>query len=125
MWISFNMTTEAIVKRAKTCTRRSWKASHAAKFKKGDQVDAYDKRPQWGGRKIAVIELLEDPKKSRYCDVGTQDWIEEGFDYMSRRKLLVGKEKPAEIFARWCEDTSYCYVIRFKIVRLIEEGKDG
>jgi len=128
MWISFNMTTEALLADAKIRTRRGWKSVHAARFHTGDLVDAYDKRPQWGGRKIAVIELLADPKKMRYCDVSHDDWIMEGLDWIARRKMKVGKETPGELWARWRSSDTACWVITFKVVEkvmAVEEETGG
>lgn len=128
MIISFVMTTEALLADAKIRTRREWKDSHAARFHKGDLVDAYDKRPQWGGRKIAVIKLLADPVKKRYCDVSHDDWIMEGLDWMARRKMKVGKETPGELWARWRTSDVECWVITFKVVEkvvAVEEKTGG
>jgi len=40
-------------------TRREWSDAHAAKFKRWDLVDAYDRSPRFKGKKVATIRILE------------------------------------------------------------------
>lgn len=65
MYISFAWTTPALLARAKSATRRMWAPSHAAKFRAGQIVDAYDRSPRLGGRRVATIRIARDPWKQR------------------------------------------------------------
>ncbi len=58
MIISFAWTTAALLEGRKTVTRREWTDKHAAKFKPGDLVDAWDKSPRFKGKKVAVIRIV-------------------------------------------------------------------
>ncbi len=58
MIISFAWTTPALLAGKKTVTRREWSDKHAAKFKPGDLVDAWDKSPRFKGKKVAVIRIV-------------------------------------------------------------------
>lgn len=59
--ISFAWTTDALLSGNKTVTRRNWKTSYAAQFKKDDLVYAYDKRPDFGGKPVALLRLTQTP----------------------------------------------------------------
>ena len=58
MILSFGWTASAIRKRLKTVTRRDYDDAYMAKFKPGALVDAYDKSPRVGGKKIATIRIV-------------------------------------------------------------------
>ncbi len=58
MIISFAWITPSLLARLKDVTRREWSDAHAAKFKPGDLVDAWDKSPRFKGKKVAVIRIV-------------------------------------------------------------------
>lgn len=120
MWLSFAWTKEPLVAREKTVTRRSWKPEYAAKFKRGDLVQAYDRRPSWGGQPIALLQLTADPRSESTGRIPNADWEREGFMYMHQMGLNVGKETPLEIWKRWQEEPEDMYVIRFNVVEVYD-----
>jgi ASCH domain len=64
MIISFAKTTGALLDGKKTVTRRDWPDSHAAKFKPGAVVIAYDKQPMYGGEPVARIKIVSIRRES-------------------------------------------------------------
>jgi hypothetical protein len=78
MIISFNWTVGAFLQGKKTVTRRFWKSKYAAKFHEGDIVDAYDKSPRNGGKKIGHIRLTKDPYKQPLENMTEEDFQREG-----------------------------------------------
>jgi hypothetical protein len=116
--ISFALTTEALLAGRKTVTRRLWKDSHAARFKKGDICQAYDKAAYLGGKPVGLIRLTCDPYKERTCLIPASDWEAEGFAYMAERGILLGKEETvAKRWKAWKLDRSLeAYVVRFELV---------
>ena len=78
MIISFAWTTGAFLSGTKTVTRRSWNVKYAEKFHAGDIVDAYDKSPRSGGKKIGWIRLTKTPYRQRLSDMPDDHFEREG-----------------------------------------------
>jgi len=69
MWISFAYSIDEVRSGVKTSTIRLWADKHAAKFKAGDLVKAYDKNPRNGGKPRAVIRITKAPFKGMLHDL--------------------------------------------------------
>lgn len=89
-WISFAYTTPALLAGAKTTTYREWSDDYAARFKRGELVKAYDKRPQWGGKRIATIRI-KSVKKIAHRDIPIDDYEREGFAWMCENQDKLNK----------------------------------
>lgn len=75
MIISFAWTTQALLAGRKTVTRREWTDGHAAKFKPGDLVDAWDKLPRCkGSKKVAVIRIISIKRSLLSLMLGDLVW---------------------------------------------------
>lgn len=86
-YISFAWTTPAVLAAAKTVTRRNWTGRHRAQFSAGQLVDAYDKSPRNGGRKVATIRLTEEPYTEQLRNFPLEDFDAEGFAYLAERRI--------------------------------------
>ena len=119
--MSFSWTTPALLARQKSVTRRDWKDSYARQFKKGDLVQAYDKSPRYGGKKVGVIRLTEDPKKemSNLVEDKLDEYVNEGFYYLKKR---FNTRDTDDIFNDWVWNPRPLWVVRFEVVSL--EGND-
>lgn len=118
MIISFAYTTPAVRAGEKTCTRRDWKDDYAKRFREGQLLQGFNLSPRYGGHRFCFIELTEKPYKERYCQVPDDDWYKEGFDYMEKHGLLVGKFTPAVVWETWRKSQGSCWVVRFKIISI-------
>lgn len=124
MIISFGWTTPALVAGHKTVTRRDWNPKHAAKFKAGMLVDAWNTSPRnvhMNPHKVAVIRLTRDPYLQRTRQAPIEDWDAEGFEYLSERGVLVGGKTPETLWNEWHQhdNTNELYVVRFEVVEVL------
>lgn len=69
MWISFRYSLPEVLDGSKISTMRPWADKHAAKFKEGDMVRAYDRNPRNGGKPKAVIRITRAPFKGTLHDL--------------------------------------------------------
>lgn len=115
-FISFAHTTPALLAGRKTVTRREWTDRHAKQFHEGDIVDAYDKSPRNGGRKVARIRLTQKPYQERYCDVLAPDFESEGFAYIKEQGGKVLGKSVDDLWEAWRSEKSWCWVVRFELV---------
>lgn len=125
MIISFAHTTKALLAGEKTCTRRNWAEKHAAKFKAGMLVDAWNTTPRnvrGNPHKVAVIRLTHDPYQEmsnlvenggRYGD----DYAAEGFAYLDslgQQGLVDG------ILLDWETRPRLLWVVRFELAEVVQ-----
>ena len=79
--ISFGWTWPALLAEPplrKTVTRRDWNVEYALRFK-GDLIQAFDKSPRFGGKKIATIRLIRSPYNEPIDLMPDSDYEAEGF----------------------------------------------
>lgn len=129
MIISFAHTTPALLAGAKTLTRRTWTAGHAARFRAGMLVDAWDQVPRVrGARKVGVIRITRDPwiQNSRY--LSEEDYIREGFAWLDAHRHdsswltdLAGISW-RQSFETWRALAEDYWVIEFELVACADRG---
>ena len=76
--MSFAWTIEPLLAGLKTNSRRFWSDSYAQKFHKGILVQAYDKSPRCGGKRIAIIRLTAELYRQKLSKMTDEDEIKEG-----------------------------------------------
>jgi len=117
--ISFSLTLDAFLAGVKTVTRRAWKAHYAARFRQGDILYAYDRRPDFGGKPVALIRLTQTPHRQSTAKTPDRDWFGEGFDYLQKRGKKVNGLTPREFWARWKEKPEDLWVVRFEVLEYL------
>ena len=115
--ISFTFTKDAFLAGAKTCTRRQWKDSYALSIKPGDIMQAYDKVPFVGGKKIGEIEIVSIAKEP-IADMPVFDFAAEGFEWLRENGIYQAKGFPYDFtwegFQKWHHSGKEYWVVRFK-----------
>lgn len=114
--ISFAWTTPALIAGHKTCTRRDWRDDYAARFEAGALVAAYDRSPRFKGRQVATIKLTQNPYKESTADMPEDDWIAEGFAYMTYNGKQLKGLTPRQVWETWRADPLELWVVRFELV---------
>lgn len=118
MYISFAWTTAAYQARRKKCTRRRWPKHYAARFHKGDLVEAYDRNPRNGGQKVGVIQLSRDPYLERTGKFPPEDYEYEGFKWMEENGILIQGLTAKQFCSQWILADELVYVVRFEPVSI-------
>lgn len=123
MIISFGWTTPALIAGQKTVTRRDWKPQHAAKFKAGMVVDAWNTSPRnvkKDPHKVATIRLTADARLERTRQAPDSDWYAEGFEYLSEHGIKVDGKEPTKLWWEWRRPDNYqsLYVVRFEVLSI-------
>lgn len=128
--ISFGHTWPALVARAKSVTRRQWKAAQAKTFHAGDQVLALDKDRRAGGQPIAELRLVDDVRSERLIDMPDSDYAAEGFSWFHAHEQAIPMSALGQPWAKdECSLGAYLvwrhtrpaqrvYVVRFTIERV-------
>ena len=107
--ISFAWTSEALLKKKKTVTRRTWKNKYASQFKVGDRCVAYNKNPRLGGKPIAIIQIT-DIYKEKLKDMPVSDLKNEGGLWKTKKEFIELFDSPEQVV----------WVIRFEVARILK-----
>lgn len=122
--ISFAYTTAALLAGQKTVTRRYWKPTHAASFKPGEIVQAWDKSPRFGGKKVAEIKILAIYQENTK-DMPNSHYAKEGFKYMLDNNIPIGKRGKTPIMTdvvywrAWKAAQDDVYVVVFEVMEIL------
>jgi len=121
--ISFAWTTPALVAGAKTVTRRDWKPRWAAGFRDGELVAAYDRQPRYRGKQVATIRLTRSPYRESTADAPAEDYLAEGFKYLTEIGAKVDGHQPETLWRAWHLYPRDLFVVRFELVETTAHGK--
>ncbi|NEP55992.1 MAG: ParB N-terminal domain-containing protein [Symploca sp. SIO2G7] len=90
MILSFGYTADKL--HQKTVTRRDWKERYAQQFiksfREGKLVDAYDKSPRNGGKKVAALRLTAEPYQEKLEDMPESEVTLEGYPELSKQEFI-------------------------------------
>ncbi len=111
--ISFAWTTGAFLAGRKCRTRRYWNDDYAARFKERELVQAFDRQPRFGGKKIGVIEII-GIRKGNTSELIEEDFEAEGFKFMEEEEILIWKKNPRKAFEDWKKQHEDVWVIDFR-----------
>ncbi len=114
--ISFAWTTPALLAGRKTMTRREWSPRHANGFHRGDRVQAWDKSPRNGGKKVGELLLTAEPEFTPLVDM--EDYEREGFAYFDEHPQKLAPNAPDfhQIWAKWRGAAADVWVVRFRLL---------
>jgi hypothetical protein len=122
--ISFAYTTPALLARSKSVTRREWDAGYAARFHKGDVVQAWDKSPRFGGCHVADTLLTADPTVEPIITMPASDYEAEGFAWLRLHPGTVDTKRFGGFtwadFETWRHSGGDVWVVRFELVKVHE-----
>ncbi len=116
--ISFAHTTPALVAGHKSVIRRAWKERYARFFHSGDHLQAWDKSPRFGGKKVAEIRLTRDPYQELTTRMPLADYDREGFRFMQREGIEIDGMEASRFWLRWVNEPVTLWVIRFELTNL-------
>ncbi|AVQ10684.1 Uncharacterized protein XB16_0337 [Leptospira santarosai] len=120
--ISFGYTTAPLLAGRKTITRREWKDEYALTFRPGEIVQAYDKSPRFGGKKIGELKIswivklyLRNMPDSDYEEEGFA-WLDENPEFIHKNFILKDMWK---YFRMWRMFGKESWAIKFEPVNLL------
>lgn len=123
--LSFGWTTPPLVARQKRCTRRDWDPEYAARFLRGEYLQAYDKSPRFHGKPLGTIRLTETPVYT--SNLPEEDFELEGFAFCMRHGLTIDKIRPDVLWRAWRLDAAKgkrWWVVRFEVMSFTEYGTE-
>lgn len=121
MIVSFSHTTAALLAGAKSVTRREdWSPVHAAHFRAGQLVDAWDRLPRVkGAKRIGVIRVTKAPYRQRSDELAPEQWHAEGFAWLQAYGTIVDVERVSSIWTGWKQHAVDLWTLEFSLVSTI------
>ncbi len=116
--ISYAWTVPALIARRKVKTRRLWKEKYAKSFHAGDMVQAYDKNPRNGGKRVGIVRLTKDPYQQSTEAMTMQDYEDEGLMYFEEQKLRIQDMTPMDFFLQWKKQAELVWVVEFELITI-------
>ena len=117
--ISFAWTTPALLAGVKVVTRRDWSEHYARSFKAGELVQAWDKLPRAGGKRVGTIRLTHAPIQENVRAAPRWAFKEEGLAWMAAHDLRLQGLTPEAFWLRWREENPLLWVVRFELVERV------
>ncbi|KKN82008.1 hypothetical protein LCGC14_0312750 [marine sediment metagenome] len=114
--ISFSYTVEALLAGAKTVTRRDWSERYARSFNAGEVVQAWDKLPRAGGKRVGAIRLTHAPFQENVRAAPRWAFADEGLAWMAVHDLRLQGLTPEAFWLRWREENPLLWVVRFELI---------
>ena len=108
-------TSPAIVAQRKCVTRRQWSPKYAPLFHRGTRAMAWSRQAQYGGERIAELELTRDPRLENIQGADPEEvYVTEGFQYLDdpQGSLL-------EATRRWARLDQEYWVVQFKVTTVL------
>lgn len=129
--IAFSWTSIALLAGEKNRTRRAWNPSYKKRFSVGMIVEATDKRKEYGGKVIALIELTQNrPQGNLYYEktgmMTEEDYSGEGFHFYECYPMIVPKKFGVgmrSFFEDWKSRNDSMVVIHFRLVEITPYGQ--
>ncbi len=122
--IAFAKTTGALLAGEKSVTRRAWSDSHAAHFKAGQLVDAWNYTPRVNSarrgiaiaHKVATIRLTTKPRQEMSDTLSAAEYEAEGFAWMTANGL---GDQVRAILEDWRSRPRLLWVVRFELLEVL------
>lgn len=124
--ISFGYTTAPLLAGRKTITRRDWNDEYALKFRPNEIVQAYDKSPRFGGKKIGEVKI-NWIDKLHPRNMPDSDYEEEGFAWLDENPEFIhknfifrdGTKDMFKYFRMWRRFGKSSWAIKFEPIFLL------
>lgn len=115
--ISFAWTSGALLAGKKTATRREWDDQYAQLFVNtfyyNATIQAYDKNPRNGGKRIALIRLTKMPQKEPLSAMTMKDIEEEGGLWESVDQFIEGFGGDPDMKV---------WVVKFEVIKIEDDA---
>lgn len=122
--ITFLWTSAPLLALAKCRTRRDWQESFAKRMTPGTRFEAWNRKEEFGGQKIATLEIRLPTywQSTQYLD--EEDYVTEGFAWMEQHreywptKWVKEGISMRERFLQWIYREETVLVVDFEVVAL-------
>lgn len=123
-WLKFGWLVRPMLEGQKTMTLRDWGPIEGVQWQHGELFFAYDIPPVEGGRRLALLRVMQEPFEDFTAGLRMADYHKLGFAYAMANQLTAPSGRTAlEIWEDLIGHPRRLWLLRFQVQRIFEQGR--
>ncbi|KKL14495.1 hypothetical protein LCGC14_2515090, partial [marine sediment metagenome] len=123
-WLTFGWLMVPTLEGQKTITLRDWGPIEGVQWKHGELFYAYDIPPSEGGRRLALLRVMQEPFVEFTARLRMADYHKLGFSYAMANQLTAPSGRTAlQVWEDLHNNPKSLWLLRFVVERVFEQGR--
>ena len=123
-WLDFGWLIAPMLEGQKTITLRDWGPTEGVQWQHGELFYAYDGAPVEGGRRLAILRVMQEPFVEFTAKLKMADYHKLGFSYAMANRLTPPSGRTAlEVWEDLHNNPQNLWLLRFVVERIFEQGR--
>ena len=123
-WLTFGWLAIPMLEGAKTITLRDWGPTEGVQWQHGELFYAYDTPPVEGGRRLAILRVMQEPFVEFTARLRMSDYHKLGFSYAMANRLMAPSGRTAlQVWEDLHNNPESLWLLRFAVERIFEQGR--
>ncbi len=123
-WLTFGWLVAPMLEGQKTITLRDWGPTEGVQWQHGELFYAYDTPPVEGGRRLAILRVMQEPFVEFTARLRMSDYHKLGFSYAMANRLMAPSGRTAlQVWEDLHNNPELLWLLRFAVERIFEQGR--
>ena len=123
-WLTFGWLAIPMLEGQKTITLRDWGPTEGVQWQHGELFYAYDTPPVEGGRRLAILRVMQEPFVEFTAKLRMADYHKLGFSYAMANRLMAPSGRTAlQVWEDLHNNPESLWLLRFAVERIFEQGR--
>jgi hypothetical protein len=123
-WLTFGWLAIPMLEGQKTITLRDWGPTEGVQWQHGELFYAYDTPPVEGGRRLAMLRVMQEPFVEFTARLKMADYHKLGFSYAMANRLMAPSGRTAlQVWEDLHNNPQSLWLLRFAVERIFEQGR--
>ncbi len=123
-WLTFGWLAIPMLEGQKTITLRDWGPTEGVQWQHGELFYAYDTPPVEGGRRLAILRVMQEPFVEFTARLRMSDYHKLGFSYAMANRLMAPSGRTAlQVWEDLHNNPESLWLLRFAVERIFEQGR--
>ncbi|KKM94797.1 hypothetical protein LCGC14_1194760 [marine sediment metagenome] len=123
-WLTFSWLARPMLEGQKTITLRDWGPTEGVQWQHGELFYAYDTPPVEGGRRLAILRVMQEPFVEFTARLRMADYHKLGYSYAMANRLMSPSGRTAlQVWEDLHNKPQSLWLLRFAVERIFEQGR--
>ncbi len=123
-WLTFGWLAIPMLEGQKTITLRDWGPTEGVQWQHGELFYAYDTPPVEGGRRLAILRVMQEPFVEFTAKLRMADYHKLGYSYAMANQLMSPSGRTAlQVWEDLHNNPESLWLLRFAVERIFEQGR--
>ncbi len=123
-WLTFGWLAVPMLEGQKTITLRDWGPTEGVQWQHGELFYAYDTPPVEGGRRLAILRVMQEPFVEFTARLRMSDYHKLGYSYAMANRLMAPSGRTAlQVWEDLHNNPESLWLLRFAVERIFEQGR--